>query len=216
VDLDAVGEALARSGAGAAYLATPTSPAGLPVPASDVARLAQAYAGVLLILDESFLALSDRHADAELPLPANVIRLRSMTKEHAIPGLRAGYLLAPAQLVAALEAARPTWSTSAPAQAAALAALGEEAFVAASRERLRQDREATRAGLERLGLAPLPSVAPFLAFPGDGAALRRRLLARGVLVRDCASFGLPGLVRVAARPHPERERLFAALAQELR
>lgn len=216
LDLDLVGEALTQSGAGAVYLAAPTSPAGLPVPGPAVARLARAHERVLFLLDESFLALSDLHADAERSLPANVVRLRSMTKEHAIPGLRAGYLLGPAPLVAALDAARPAWSTSAPAQAAALAALAEDAFVAASRERLREDREATRAGLERLRLAPLPSVAPYLAFPvDDAAALRRRLLARRVLVRDCASFGLPGYLRVAARPRPERDALLAALAQEL-
>lgn len=216
VDLAAIGEALARTGAGAAYLAAPSSPAGAPVPAEGVAALARAHPDVLLVLDESFLALSDRWADAEVPLPGNVVRLRSLTKEHAIPGLRAGYLLAPTPLVAALEAARPTWSTSAPAQAAALAALGEDAFVAASRERLRADREATRTGLVRLGLSPLPSTAPYLVFPaGDAAALRRRLLARGVLVRDCASFGLPSHLRVAARPEPDRARLLAALSQEL-
>ncbi|HYD42736.1 MAG TPA: aminotransferase class I/II-fold pyridoxal phosphate-dependent enzyme [Anaeromyxobacter sp.] len=79
-----------------------------------------------------------------------------------------------------------------------------------------EDREATRAGLARLGCAPLPPCAPYLVFPArDAAALRRRLLARRVLVRDCASFGLPAFVRVAARPAPERELLLEAVAREL-
>ena len=104
-----------------------------------------------------------------------------------------------------------------PAQAAALAALSEEGFVAASRTRLADDRESLRRGLERLGLAPLPSVAPYLLFrAGDAAALRTRLLRRRVLVRDCASFGLPGFVRVAARPAHDREALLAALEENAR
>jgi len=217
VDLSAVSDALARSRAAAVYLATPTSPAGLPVAADGIARLAVAHPEVLLVLDESFLALSDRHRDAEVALPANVARVRSLTKEHSIAGLRAGYLIADPALVAALDAARPAWSTSAPAQAAALAALSEEGFVAESRARLAEDREALRRGLERLGLAPLPSVAPYLLFrAGDAAALRTRLLRRRVLVRDCASFGLTAFVRVAARPERDREALLAALEESAR
>lgn len=217
LDLEAVGEILIRSEARACYLATPSSPLGLAVPHGDVERLARAHPEVLVILDESFLVLSDDHADAYRSLPPNVARLRSLTKEHAIPGLRVGYLLAEPRLVAELETTRPAWSTSAPAQAAALAAIAEERFVEESRRRLAADREALRDCLARLGLAPWPSIAPYLAFrAGDAVALRRRLLARHVLVRDCASFGLPGVIRVAARPASDRAVLLAGLAEELR
>lgn len=230
-----------RAGACAVYLATPAAATGAAVPVAAVAELALALEGVLVVLDESFQSLSDTSDEASAPLPENVVRLRSMTKEHALPGLRAGYLLAtgfpppllrraargrgsatsgaPAfPLAAAVEACRPAWSTSSLAQAAALAALGEKAFVAASRARLRRDREATAAELRALGFRPLPSVAPYLCFrvggAAEAAALRQRVLGRGVLVRDCASFGLPGHLRVAARPAAERARLAAALRSE--
>jgi histidinol-phosphate/aromatic aminotransferase/cobyric acid decarboxylase-like protein len=49
----------------------------------------------------------------------------------------------------------------------------------------------------------------------DAATLRRRLLSKGILVRDCASFGMPGFVRVGARPKADRERLLQALLEEL-
>jgi histidinol-phosphate/aromatic aminotransferase/cobyric acid decarboxylase-like protein len=215
-DLEAVAAAAVRVRADAVYLCAPTTPIGALVPLAGVTALAERLAAGIIILDESFLSLSDQAGEAALPLPANVVRLRSITKEHAIPGLRAGYLLAPASLARAVEASRPAWSTSSVAQAAALAALGASSFVTASRERLRDDREATAAGLRALGLAPLPSVAPYLVFhAGDAAGLRARLLRRRVLVRDCASFGLSGFVRVAARPAPERERLLDALGREL-
>ena len=216
-DLQAVAAAALRSRAEAVYLCAPTTPVGAPVPLAEVSALAERLPAAVVILDESFLSLSDQAGEATRPLPANVARLRSITKEHAIPGLRAGYLLAPAPLAHAVEASRPAWSTSSVAQATALAALGASAFVATSREWLRADREATAAGLRSLGLAPLPSVAPYLVFhAGDAAGLRARLLRRRVLVRDCASFGLSGFIRVAARPAPEREQLMDALAKELR
>jgi histidinol-phosphate/aromatic aminotransferase/cobyric acid decarboxylase-like protein len=217
VDFDAVSEAVARHRAGVVYLCAPTTPSGAPVAPGGVERLAARHGDVLVLLDESFLSLSDRHADAARPLPGNVVRIRSMTKEHAIPGLRAGYLTGPPALVGALERARPAWSTSSLSQAAALAGLADDAFVTASRDRLRGDREALAEGLRRLGLEPTPSVAPYLAFPAPEAPrLRARLLSRGLLVRDCASFGMPGWLRVAARPPADRERLLAALAEELR
>ncbi|HZZ85919.1 MAG TPA: aminotransferase class I/II-fold pyridoxal phosphate-dependent enzyme [Anaeromyxobacteraceae bacterium] len=216
-DLAAAATAAERAGAAGVYLCAPTTPVGAPVPLAGVAALAERLAGTLVILDESFLSLSDQAGESALPLPPNVVRLRSITKEHAIPGLRAGYLLAPAALARAVEASRPAWSTSSAAQAAAIAALGADGFVAACRARLREDREVTAAGLRALGLAPLPSIAPYLVFPaGDAAGLRARLLRRRVLVRDCASFGLSGFLRVAVRPASERERLLEALAQELR
>jgi histidinol-phosphate/aromatic aminotransferase/cobyric acid decarboxylase-like protein len=217
VDLAAVEEMAVSARAEAIYLCAPTTPAGVAVPLAAVAGLARRLPEVLVLLDESFLSLSDQSAEAALPMPPNVARLRSMTKEHAIPGLRAGYLLAPPALARAVEASRPAWSTSSAAQAAAIAALCADDFVAASRERLREDREATAADLAALGVAALPSVAPYLVFRvADAADLRQRLLAHRILVRDCASFGLPGFVRVAARPAPERARLAAALEKELR
>ena len=51
---------------------------------------------------------------------------------------------------------------------------------------------------------------------GDAAVVQKELIAESrVLVRDCASFGLPGWIRLAARPRPDRDRLEAALAEEL-
>ncbi len=60
----------------------------------------------------------------------------------------------------------------------------------------------------------MPSAAPFfLVRVGDGAAFRQRLLPRGMLVRDCASFGLPAYVRISTRRPEENERLLAAIRE---
>jgi histidinol-phosphate/aromatic aminotransferase/cobyric acid decarboxylase-like protein len=217
VDLEAVEGMARRVNAEVVYLCAPTTPAGVGVPLAAVAELARRLPGMIVLLDESFLSLSDQSAEAREPMPSNVVRLRSMTKEHAIPGVRVGYLLAPAALAYAVEASRPAWSTSSIAQAAAVAALDANEFVAASRDQLRRDREATVVDLATLGLTPIPSVAPYLVFRvGDATSMRRRLLTHRILVRDCASFGLPGFVRVAARPASDRIRLIAALEKELR
>ena len=216
-DLEAIGRELDRVHPDVLALCSPTSPAGAPVPADELLRLAFDHPRTTVLLDESFLSLSDGHADLDEPLPDNVVRIRSLTKDHALPGLRVGYLLAPPELVRAVDGVRQAWPTGTLAQAAALAAISAERFVAESRTALRADRLALADGLRALGRPPLASAAPYLIFDaGDAAALRSRLLAGGVLVRDCASFGLPGFVRVAARPAADRDRFLAALAVALR
>ena len=220
VDVDAVGDAAIRASAELVYLCAPGNPTGAPVPVADVARLAARLPALLIVLDEAFLPLSERHADAAVPLPDNVVRVRSLTKAHAIPGLRVGYLVTTPRLAAGLDASRPPWSTSAAAQAAILATIAEQDFVADSRRRLLADRARLETRLRDLRLAPRPSSTIYtlvdVGRAGDATALRHRLLARhAVLVRDCTSFGLPHFIRLCARPADDEGRLVRALVQEL-
>ncbi|MCE9574301.1 MAG: histidinol-phosphate aminotransferase family protein [Deltaproteobacteria bacterium] len=198
------------------YLCTPSTPTGATVRADEVAAWAATCPDTVIVLDQSFLSLADHAEDATVAMPANVIRVRSLTKDHALAGVRVGYLIAAPALVARIEAQRPAWSTSALAQAAARAALSSRAFVDASRLRLRDDRAELVTALRDLGLIPAPSTAPFvLVSVPDATALRARLARHAMLVRDCASFGLPGYIRIAARPPADRARLVTALRQEL-
>jgi histidinol-phosphate/aromatic aminotransferase/cobyric acid decarboxylase-like protein len=217
LDLAAIGRRADEARAGIVYLCTPNTPTGATLAAAEVASWAEANPARLVVLDQSFLSLSDRADDAGVDVPPNVVRIRSLTKEHAIPGVRVGYLIARAELVARLEEQRPAWMTSAGAQAAAIAAAREQGFVEQSRQRLLRDRARLLVELRTLGLEAFDSSAPFCVVRvGDAAGLRRRLLAgQRILVRDCASFGLPEFVRLAVRPEPDIARLVRALAAEL-
>jgi histidinol-phosphate aminotransferase len=209
LDLDAV---LAQArGARMVYVCAPNNPTGEGVGAGRIAALAEALGDTLLVLDQSFLSLSDDAADVRAPLPANVIALRSLTKDFALPGLRIGYLVAAPELVVAIEAARPTWATSAPALAAIACAAREQAFVQSSWQRIRADRSYLEERLAGLGLWPLPSATGYLLVPvGNAPVVTQKLLAQRVFVRDASSFGLPGHVRIAARPRAEVDRLCEA------
>jgi threonine-phosphate decarboxylase len=113
--------------------------------------------------------------------------------------------------VNAVQKVQPPWSVNVIAQAAGLAALCEEAYL---QDTLAQTRaaamELTR-DLTALGLPVRPSATHFFLVKVDDAAkTRSELLRRGILVRDCASFGLPAFVRIAARRPEENQRLVAA------
>src|SRR5262245_24793889 len=102
-DLGAVAAAARAARARAVYLCSPNNPTGLGSPHPAIAELAERIAPAVLVLDEAFLSLSERHADAARPLPGNTVRVRSLTKEHAIPGVRVGYAIAVPALAAAAE-----------------------------------------------------------------------------------------------------------------
>ena len=68
-------------------------------------------------------------------------------------------------------------------------------------------------GLTRLGYSVWPPAANFILVEvGDGAAVRAALLPHRLVVRDCASFGLPHCVRIACKLPSECARLLAAVA----
>lgn len=215
--LDALDACLAKTRPAVVALETPNNPTGRGTPLRSLLPLFAAHPRIHFIVDQSFLPLSEQHADLSLAPPQNATWVRSLTKTHALPGLRVGYLLTEGPLARRLEADRPPWSTSAPAQAAALATCDQETFVQDSRRRLLRGAAQMRADLAQLGLFAEPSSTCFLLVPvRDAFGLRTRLLQRGILVRHCASFGLPGCLRFAVRPARERQRLYTALQTELR
>jgi histidinol-phosphate/aromatic aminotransferase/cobyric acid decarboxylase-like protein len=217
VDPEAVARLIDRSHADVLYLCAPNTPTGAPTEIGEIAALARARPTLAVVLDQSFLSLSDQFADARFSLPPNVLCVRSLTKDHAIPGVRVGYLIASRSAASTIERSRPAWATSAAAQAATIAACRASGFVEESRRRLAADRGRLADSLRALGLSPVRSCAPFLIVRVKKVSgLRRRLLAsHRILVRDCRSFGLPEFIRLAARPRSDVELLKAALAEEL-
>ncbi len=138
-------------------------------------------------------------------------RIGSLTKLWACPGLRLGYAIAPSvDGAAAIAARQPAWAVNGLALALVeplLAATDLPAWAAAIADG-RAELVDTLAGH---GFTAQPSAANWVLVPG--LAQRRAALARhGVLVRDCASFGLDGVARVAVPDGPGRRRLDAALA----
>jgi histidinol-phosphate/aromatic aminotransferase/cobyric acid decarboxylase-like protein len=217
VDLTAVGKHARATAASVVYVCSPNTPTGHASSALELRRFAESYPELTLVLDQSFLSLSELHADAAERFPSNVVLVRSLTKDHGIPGVRVGYVVAAPALCRALEAGRPAWTTSAFAQAAVLESCRSASFVAESRERLLADRRELAKNLSALGIETFPSRATFLlARVPNLAALRPRLMSRHhVVVRDCTSFGLPGFMRLGAKPPAARARLCEALRAEL-
>ena len=199
--------ALALAPVALAFICRPSNPCLTSAPADALVGLARRWPGTLFVVDEAYLPMF-QHVEGLAPA-ANVAVLRSLTKIFALPGLRLGYLLAAPPVAAAVQASLPPWNVSGPAQAAgAVAATSLPDQAEAIRSRLAVLRASLAARLQPLAGPPERAGGPFLLYrlpsaPGLVAALR----ARGILVRHCASFGLPQHVRIGVRDESEQETL---------
>jgi histidinol-phosphate/aromatic aminotransferase/cobyric acid decarboxylase-like protein len=115
-----------------------------------------------MVVDVSFLSLSDAPDERAVHRSNRILWVRSLTKELAMPGLRVGFAVGPPPLVAALEAERPPWSVSAPAEAVAVAATSKTVRCHVERDRARLVGDRTRAGRRTCsslsaGARPAPS-----------------------------------------------------------
>lgn len=201
------------------YLCNPNSPTGAYLEPAFIRELSRALPEILIVLDESFLSLSEQHARSQQLYPASVLRVVSLTKDFALAGLRLGYAFGAREHIARLRREIPTWSVNSLAQAAGLFCLEQPHFLAESRERLLGDRRALEAELAERGLRCLPSVTVYLMMQTpagvDPIELARALLERHrVLIRGCGSYGWPGWWRIAARDAASRQRFFQALQSE--
>ncbi|MCZ2829974.1 Rv2231c family pyridoxal phosphate-dependent protein CobC [Modestobacter sp. VKM Ac-2986] len=195
-------------------LGNPTNPTSVLHPAGDVAALARP--GRVLVVDEAFADTAPGEPESlagRTDLPGLLV-VRSLTKTWGLAGLRVGYALGPADLVAALAAQQPHWPVSTPALAALVACTtpAARAEAEAAAVQLEADRAALLAvlppGVEVVGT---PRASFVLLRVPDAVRVRAQLRDRGWAVRRGDTF--PGLsadhLRVAVRD-PGTSRAFAA------
>jgi histidinol-phosphate aminotransferase len=204
------------------WIANPNNPTGNFLPYPEVrAFLALVPADVAVVLDEAYndyLPPADRVDTLgwikEFP---NLIVTRTFSKIHGLAGLRVGYAAASAEVADLMNRVRQPFNVNNLALAAALAALDDHAFLADSYDLNRRGMEQLVAGIKRLGLEHIPSHGNFITFAvHDGAAINRKLLQHGVIVRPIAGYGLPNHLRVTIGLEPENACFLEALESALR
>lgn len=139
--------------------------------------------------------------------------LKAFTKRYAIAGIRLGYgISADAKLLEKMEQVTQPWNVSSLAQAAGVAALGEEDYVNEGRRLIWKEREYLREELSRLGYKLYDSRANYIFFYSE-RPLWEDCKNRGVLIRDCSNYpGLgQGYYRIAVRTHEENQKLIQVL-----
>jgi len=169
-------------------------------------------------VDEAFMDFSDNHSRAhQVRKQKGLIILRSMTKFFGIPGLRLGYLLAPAGMIAAINMHKEPWSVNTLAQKAGIACLEDEPFRVKTKRFIERERPYLFFQLAAIeGLQPYASATNFILSKITrkgltSAELYQALAKKGILVRDCRSFrGLGNkFIRVAVKKRKHNDLLIS-------
>jgi histidinol-phosphate aminotransferase len=188
-------------------VANPNNPTGTYIPVSEVKRLHAALApDVLLLLDSAYAEYIDE-ADwtdgAEFVAKYdNVLMLRTFSKIYGLGGMRVGWMYGPDHVVDIINRLKSPFTVSTAAQAAAVAALDDDDFVAKAKSHNARWRRWTMETLRQLGLAVPESHCNFVVvrFPGtnghDANAADAFLKTKGIIVRKMAGYGLPDALRI--------------------
>ena len=218
-DLDAVTAAV-DGNTRIIYLSNPNNPTGTIVAAADLDRfLDQVPEHVIVILDEAYYDFAQyfaaqrgvdySHSLNYVNQGRKVVVLRTFSKTHGLAGVRVGYGIGPADLMSYFARMRTTFSVSAPAQAAALAALEDEAHVQKALVSNAEQAERLTENLRELGYEPVPTWGNFVycELGEDATAVAQRLQSEGVIIRPLGPWGAPTAIRITIGT-PEQNGIF--------
>ncbi len=218
-DLDAIAAAI-DSNTRIIYFSNPNNPTGTLVPAAEVDRFLDKVPGhVVVILDEAYSDFAQyfahqRGVDYSHSLEyvkdgRKVVVLRTFSKAHGLAGVRVGYGIGPAELMSYFARMRTTFSVSAVAQAAAVAALDDETHTRKALSNNAQQAGVLVEGLSEMGYRPVPTWANFLycEIGEDAATVAKRLQEEGVIIRPLGPWGAPTAIRITIGT-PEQNEFF--------
>ncbi|MGB7374392.1 pyridoxal phosphate-dependent aminotransferase [Pontixanthobacter sp.] len=205
------------------FIANPNNPTGTYLPANDIARLHAALPGnTLLVLDQAYAEyLAADEDDGGMALAANsqnVLVTRTFSKIYGLAGERIGWATGDRDLIASLNRIRGPFNVTSHGQAAALAAVGDQGFVTASRNhntaQLARFTECIEA-LGNYGLRSIPSKANFLLVLFEGAISAKQahqaLAEGGYATRWLPGQGLPQGLRITIGTAQQMDDVMAIL-----
>jgi histidinol-phosphate aminotransferase len=195
------------------FLCNPNNPTGQYFSKSDFIEIMSAAGDSLLVLDEAYIAFTENiWSSPDLTGQGNLLILRSMTKDYALAGLRIGYALSDVYTIDALKRIKPPWNVNSVAQKAAVLALNSHGYIEECTSKINEAKDYLINELTALGFPVIPTQTNFfLVKTGNATEIRKKLLGKKILVRDCTSFGLPEYIRIAPRTMSECRFLVTAI-----
>jgi len=179
---------------GGIVIANPNAPTGKLLSLAEIERLLAMHPQSAIVVDEAYVDFGGESAIALVNRHANLLVVRTLSKSHALAGLRVGYAVGHSTLIDGLERVKNSFNSyplDRLAIAGAAAAMADKAYLETTRQAIMHSRATLVADLQGLGFDVLPSAANFIfaSHPQhDAAKLAADLRQRRIIVRH---FKLP-------------------------
>lgn len=213
---------LGEQDAGGIIFPNPNAPTGRALPLSAVQEVVRANAHIPVVIDEAYVDFGAESAVRLIDHNPNLLVVHSLSKSRALAGLRVGYALGSAEMVAGLERVKNSFNSyplDRLAQAGAIAAIEDDVFFKASCLEVMAGREKLTADLEALGFEVLPSSANFVfaRHPDHrGQDLAQGLREQDILVRHFINPRIDEFLRITVGTQAQCDSLIKALMGCLR
>lgn len=204
------------------WICVPNNPTGTINTHEEIKSfMKQVPKSVLVVLDEAYVEYntSDEFPDSLglLKEHDNILILRTFSKIYGLASLRIGYGIGRAEVIHTINQVREPFNTTRYAQAAAVAALDDQQFIADCREKNEQGRQFLQAQFEQMGIYSYPSYGNFIMVDVKKPAEQvfHALLKKGIIVRGGHALNMPTCLRITIGSQRQNEKLIEALSEVL-
>jgi histidinol-phosphate aminotransferase len=195
------------------FLANPNNPTGTLVDKAAIEKILQAAPQTAVVLDEAYADFSEVTGVPWIHRHPNLFIAKTFSKAAGLAGLRLGAVIAQSESLALVRRALPPFPVNAAALVAAVAAVRERKTIERYIRETRRLREWFDEELKRRNVQVFPSAGNFLLadFGNGGAALFRRLMRNGILIRERSKDLGPGFARITIGTQKELQALLRIL-----
>ena len=213
-------DALARSGARVIYLCSPNNPTGAVLPDGFVESLLS-KTNAVVVLDEAYVEYASRESMVKrAPSLERLVVVRTLSKAFGLAGLRIGYAVGSAALIAQIEKTRGPYKVGGLSEAAGVAVLTKDReWVQRGVDVVKSSRAAFIEALRAKGFTSLPTEANFVLVPLEQSAteVASRMRERGVSVRAFSALkGVGDAVRISIGTDAMMKTCLEALVEATR
>ncbi|MDQ0352195.1 histidinol-phosphate aminotransferase [Alkalibacillus filiformis] len=207
---------------GGVIFPNPNAPTGLALRLNQVEKVLQGNPNSVVVVDEAYVEFGAESAVQLVEQYPNLLVTKTLSKSHALAGIRVGYAIGQEELIEGLERIKNSFNSytiNRVSLAGAEAALRDDAYYQETLERVINTRVWFKQSLEELGFEVLDSKANFLFVKPvrvEAEWLYLTLKERGFYIRYFDKSKVRGYVRISVGTDEEMERLLNEISNLLK